>query len=159
MTNTKADVLTELGNVSFAQKHFLEAAKYYNEALLLAENNGYHFGQMQAALGLGQLYAKQGRATQSLQYFDIYSEKANRSGITMMEPVIKKSLIMNYARLGRFAEMEKELDELDEQRSTLARENYDIKEQNRHLSHDVEDLHRQYDSQNNVIQTLHRVHQ
>lgn len=154
MANTKADVLVEMGNVAASLNEITQAVYYYNQAMALAKNNSYHFGQMQAALGLGQLYAKQGRATQSLHYFDIYSEKANRSGITMMEPVIKKSLIMNYARLGRFAEMEKELDDLDEQRSTLARENYDIKEQNRNLSHDAEDLRRQHESQNNVIQTL-----
>jgi tetratricopeptide (TPR) repeat protein len=154
ISNTKADVLTELGNVAFVQKQFLEAMKYYEEALSLAEGNGYHFGKMQAALGLGQLYAKMGQATQSLQYMDRYAEEALRSGITLMEPVVKKFLILDYARLGRFGEMEKELENLDEQRAALVRENADIYEHNRTLKNEISELLLQYESQSDQIQTL-----
>ena len=154
MSNTVADVLVELGNVAFKRMEYQQAVDYYEEALDLAQNNHYHFGQMQAMVGLGQLYAKQGKALQSLYYLERYANEVTQSGVTMMEHPVRRTLILDYAHLGRFAEMEKELDDLDEQRSTLARENYDIKEQNRNLSHDAEDLRRQHESQNNVIQTL-----
>lgn len=154
ISNTKADVLTELGNVAFVQKQFIEAKQYYEEALSLAEGNGYHFGKMQAALGLGQLYAKMGQATQSLQYMDRYAEEASLSGITLMEPVVKKFLILDYARLGRFDEMEKELENLDEQRAALVRENADVYEHNRTLENEISELLHQYDSQSDQIQTL-----
>ena len=154
ISNTKADVLTELGNVAFVQKQFLEAKQYYEEALLLAEGNGYHFGKMQAVLSLGQLYAKMGQATQSLQYMDRYAEEASHSGITLMEPVVKKILILDYARLGRFDEMEKELENLDEQRVALVRENADIYEHNRTLKNEISELLLQYESQSDQIQTL-----
>jgi len=154
ISNTKADVLTELGNVAFVQKQFIEAKQYYEEALSLAEGNGYHFGKMQAALGLGQLYAKMGQATQSLQYMDRYAEEASRSGITLMEPVVKKFLILDYARLGRFGEMEKELENLDEQRAALVRENADIYEHNRTLKNEISELLLQYESQSDQIQTI-----
>ena len=154
MANSKADVLTELGNVAMGQTEFQQALSYYEEALLLAENNGYHFGQMQAVFGLGQLYAKQGKASQSLQYLERYADEAVQSGITMMEHAVRKSLILDYARLGRFTEMEKELDELDEQRAALSRENADLYEQIGLVGDEAQGLLQQYDSQNKQIATL-----
>lgn len=154
MANSKADVLTELGNVAIGQEEYQLALNYYEEALSLAENNNYHLGQMQAMLGLGQLYAKQGEASLSLHYLESYSDEAARSGITMIEHAVRKPLIMDYARLGRFAEMEKELDELDEQRASLSRENADLYEQSRLLDDELKGLLQQYDSQNKQIATL-----
>ena len=154
MSNSKADVLTELGNVAMGQTEFQQALSYYEEALLLAEDNGYHFGQMQAVFGLGQLYSKQGKASQSLQYLERYADEAVQSGITMMEHAVRKSLILDYARLGRFTEMEKELDELDEQRAALSRENADLYEQIGLVGDEAQGLLQQYDSQNKQIATL-----
>ena len=133
MANTKADVLTELGNLAFAKKNYQDAVCYYEKALSLAEFNGYHFGQMQAMLGLGQLYAKMGNAAQSLRYLERYTDEVKHSGITLMESAVKKSLIIDYARLGLFSEMEKELENLDEQRADLARENVDLNKTNNAL--------------------------
>ena len=154
MANTKADVLVEMGNVAVQRDKIQEAKDYYEQALNLAKDSGYHFGQMQATIGLGQLYAKMGQAAKSLQYFNIYSEEAALSGITMMESAVKKALILDYARMGRFAEMETALDYLDEQRAALTRENADILSQIRDLRSKAEDLIQQYDSQNHQIQTL-----
>ena len=154
MDNTKADVLVELGNVAYERKEFLQAVSYYEEALALAECNHYHFGLMQALVGLGQLYAEQGKASQSLNYLERYADEVSQSGITMMEHPVRRALIMDYARLGRFAEMEKELETLDEQRAALARENADIAEKSRNLQDDSEGLLRQYESQNDQLQTL-----
>lgn len=150
MANSKADVLTELGNVALDRKEYDNAKNYYEEALDLAAGNHYHFGQMQAAIGLGQLYAQQGQADKSLQYLDIYAEEASSSGITMMEHAVRKSLILNYARLGRFDDLEKKLDELDEHRAALSRENADLYEQNAELEKEVQGLL----SQNAQIQAL-----
>ena len=154
MANSKADVLTELGNVATSQNQPQKALEYYKEALSLAEGYGYHFGQMHAMFGLGRLYAQMGLAAQSLQYFERYSEEASRSGITLMELDVKRSLILDYARLGRFAEMEKELVDLDEQRLSLIRENADLSSQIRELKDEVVDMIIQHESQNEQIQTL-----
>lgn len=154
MSNAKADVLVELGNVAYERMEIQQAVNYFEEALALAENNRYHFGQMQAMVGLGQLYAKQGMASQSLYYLERYADEMSRSGITMMEHPVRKALILDYARLGRFAEMEKELETLDEQRAALARENADVVGQNQNLQEDAEGLLRQYKEQNNQIQSL-----
>ena len=148
MSNTKADVLVELGNVASERKEYQQAVNYFEDALALAEHNHYHFGQMQAMVGLGQLYAKQGKASQSLYYLERYADEMSRSGITMMEHPVRKALILDYARLGRFDAMEKELETLDGQRAALARENADLFEQNRILQEDTEGLLRQHEQQN-----------
>jgi septal ring factor EnvC (AmiA/AmiB activator) len=72
----------------------------------------------------------------------------------MMEQPVRRALILDYARLGRFTEMEQELETLDEQRAALARENADIAEKNRNLQDDSEGLLRQYESQNEQIEIL-----
>ena len=154
IVNSKADLLVELGNVAVLKKQAQQAMAYYEEALSLAESNGYHFGQMHAMVGLGQLYAQQGQASKSLQYLDRYAKEVSRSGITMMESAVKKALILDYARLGRFDEMETALDYLDEQRAALTRETADISSQIRDLRSEAEDLILQYESQNNQIQIL-----
>ncbi len=154
MANSKADVLTELGNVAMSQNQLQKALAYYQEALSLAESYGYHFGHMQTMLSLGQLYAQMGQAAQSLYYLERYSEEASSSGITLMEYAVKKSLILDYARLGRYDEMKKELDNLDEQRLSLTRENADVLDQIRELNDEVCDLVKRYESQNEQIETL-----
>ena len=156
MANTKADVLTELGNVAVARKEFSKAEGYYEEALALAEGNRYHFGQMQAAVGLGQLYAEQGQAAKSLQYLERYAEEASRSGITMMEHSVRKSLILDFARLGRYADMERELDALDEQRASLTRENVDLHEANSALEQEYADLIAERDDNTQQITTMQK---
>ena len=154
MKNAKADVLVEMGNVSVS-RHDEQTAKHcFDEALALAEENSYHFGMMQAALSLGQLYASQGKAPLSLHYLEIYAEESRQSGITMMEPLVKKPLILDYARLGRFDEMARELDALDEQKQALQRENNDLYDQLGALQDETAGLLSQYEAQNNQIETL-----
>jgi tetratricopeptide (TPR) repeat protein len=154
VSNAKSDVLVEMGNVAVNRHDDLLAMNYFKEAFALAEKNKYHFGLMQAALSLGQLYAYQGEATLSLHYLDIYAEEAKKSGITMMESAAKKPLILDYARLGCFNEMAAELDALDEQKQTLQRENSDLYDQLSTIQDETQGLLQQNESQNNQIQIL-----
>lgn len=154
VVNAKADLLVEMGNLAICRHEELIANNYFEEAYALAEGNSYYFGMMQAALGLGQLYATQGKASLSMHYLDLYAELARKSGITMMEAATKKPLILNYARLGRFDEMTVELDALDEQKQALVREINDLYDQLSTLQEEAQGLLFQYDSQNEQIQTL-----
>ena len=72
----------------------------------------------------------------------------------MMGPVIKKLLILNYARLGRYEEMAEELDALDEQKLALQRENNDLYNQLDTLQDNVAGLLQQYENQNEQIKVL-----
>jgi len=154
MDNTKADLLVEMGNLAVARHDELMAKKYFEEAYSLAEENKYHFGLMQAALSLGQLYANQGKASLSLHYLEIYLEESRRSGITIMEQATKEPLIMDYARLGRFDEMAVELEAFDEQKQALRRENSDLYDQLSTLQDEMQGLFSKYEVQNTKIQTL-----
>ena len=154
VVNVKADLLVEMGNLAVCRSEELSAKSYLEEAYALAEGNSYYFGMMQAALGLGQLYATQGKASLSMQYLDLYTEQTKKSGITMMESATKKPLILNYARLGRFDEMAKELDALDEQKQALQRETNDLYDQLSALQEETQGLFDRYDSQNEQIKSL-----
>ena len=155
VVNAKADLLVEMGNLAVERHDELIAKKYLEEAFSLAEENSYHFGMMQAALSLGQLYAQQGKASLSLHYLDIYADEAKKSGITMMEPATKKPLILNYARLGRFDEMAVELDALIEQKKALEHENSDLYDQLSSLQDETQWLRSKYETQENKIDNLY----
>lgn len=154
VANTKADLLVEIGNVAVSRHNEELATNCFKEAFSLAENNKYHFGLMQAALSLGQLFALQGEAALSLHYLEIYAKEARTSGITMMESAAKKPLILDYARLGFFDEMEVELDALDEQKRILQRENNDLYDQLSSIQEETQGLIQQSNSQSHQIQTL-----
>lgn len=154
IVNVKADLLVEMGHMAVARHDELMARDYFEEAFSLSEDNSYHFGMMQAALSMGQLYAAQGKAALSMHYLDVYAEESRKSGITMMESEAKKPLILNYARLGRFDEMVTELEAFDEQRKGLQREINDLYDQVSTLQDETQGLLQQYDSQNNQIETL-----
>ena len=154
VANEKADLLVEMGNLALYQQDEKAAVAYFEQAFNLAESNKYHLGLMQAALSLGQLYATQGKAKLSLHYLEVYAVEAQLSGITILNPLAKKPFILDYARLGRFDEMEKELDALDEHRAALMRENADIHDQLNILREESTELLMQYESQNENLETL-----
>ena len=154
MAYSKVDLLVEMGNVAVNCHDEMTAKSHFENAFSLAEENKYHLGMMQSALSLGQLYASQGKATVSMHYLEIYAKEAKQSGITMMESAVKKPLIINYARLGRFDEMASELDAFDEYRQALQRENNDLYDQISTLQDESQGLLQQYESQNEQIQTL-----
>lgn len=154
MAYSEVDLLIEMGNVALNCHDELTAKNHFEKAFSLAEENKYHFGMMHSALSLGQLYASQGKASTSLHYLEIYAEEAKQSGITMMESAVKKPLILDYARLGRFDEMATELDAFDEQKQALQRENSDLYDQLSVLQDEAQGLLEQYESQNEQIKVL-----
>ena len=154
MANEKVDLLVEMGNVALYKQDEKTAVDYFEEALALAQNNKYQIGVIQAAHALGQLYAIQGKARLSLHYLEIYALAVQRSGVTLLDAQTKKPLILDYARLGRYEDMERELDALDEMRAALMRENADIYERYEVLQDEATGLLEQHESQNKQIQTL-----
>ena len=62
--------------------------------------------------------------------------------------------MLNYARLGKFDDLESELSDFEEEYNGLLRENADIYDNLQQLRDEVSDLIVDHDSQNNQIQTL-----
>lgn len=154
LSNEKSGAMVEMGNIMAKRGEYADAIATYNEALLLAESNAYYQGQMEACVGLINVYAQTGQAAKAIQYYQRYSELEKASGITHMRSALSKPLIVAYARLDRFEEMSDELDALDELRMAQLRENADLYEQNDLLQDEVADLVQQHDDQSTQIQSL-----
>lgn len=152
--NEKSNVISEMANIMVCQGDFKGAIERYEEALRLAESNAYLHGQQTACQALGKVYSQLGQASKSLHYFQRYMQLEDASGITNMRSLIRVPLMMDYARLDRFDDMQKELETFEEEYAALMRENADIYEQNRNLKYDAEHLLRQYESQNRQIADL-----
>lgn len=152
--NLRTEVMIEMANLMMRMGDYMGALKNYTEALALAEEHNYQFGQMQAYVGLIAYYAQMGQASLSLQFYDKYLELEKTTGITTTRPSLRKHVAMDYARLSRFDDLFVELEGFEDENSALLRENGDVYEQNRNLQQYSEDLLSQYESQNNQIQTL-----
>ena len=154
LNNEISGALVEMGNIMEQQGNHAEAIAKYEEALALAENSGYLYGQMEACVGLGKIFSKLGQASKSLQYFNRYFELEQKSGLLQLRPTFRKALSLDYARLGMMKELEAELSVFDSSISELQRENNGLSDENGDLQTKFSDLLQQYDSQNNQIQTL-----
>lgn len=154
VNNEKSNVISEIGNIMVRQGDYEGAIKQYEEALHLAELNAYLHGQQTACQALGKVYSKMGQASKSLHYYQRYMQLEEASGITSMRSLIRIPLVMDYARLDMFDDLQKEMESFEEEYAALARENSDIYEQNRNLKYNADNLLQQYESQNKQIQTL-----
>ena len=150
----KVNILVELGNSDYNQDNYLEAIEKYKEAFDLAESNAYYAGQLQACMGLGTAYSCLAKPSESLYYLNLFFELEEKSGITIAHSSMRLSLMLNYARLGKFDELESELSDFEEDYNGILRENVDIYDQLQDLQNEVSGLFNEYDSQNIQIQTL-----
>lgn len=152
--NLRAEALTEIGNLMMRKGDYNGALKNYSEALNLAEEHKYQFGQMLAYAGLISYYAQRGQALKSLQCYDSYEELEKATGIKTTRFSLRKYVAMDYARLSRFDDLFKELEDFEDENAALLREHGDIYEQNRNLEQYASDLLEQYESQNKQIKDL-----
>ena len=152
--NEKSGVLVEMANIKVRHGEYAQAIDYYKTALRMAEDCSYYSGQMEACAGLVKVYGVTGQADLSLQYYKRFAELEQRSGITIMRPALTRYLLLAYARLHLYDELDAELEKMEEYRVSLLRENADVYEQNRNLIHNSEELLRQYESQSTELKAL-----
>ncbi len=152
--SNKVEVLVEMGNVHYRNGKAKEALELFQEAYRMAEDNSYNSGQMTACVGLASAYSQLAQPSKSQFYIEKFFELESKTGITLAHSVMRYPLIVNYARLGRFEDMESEINNLKDDFNAALNENADLYEQNGVLTEEVQDLLQQYDSQNNQIQTL-----
>lgn len=151
--NEKSEAVALVGDVMARKGELREALAKYEEALRLAEKNSYPNGQMQAFVGLGKIYAQLGQPSKSLHYFQRYAELEKASGSSMMRPVVRKLLLMDYALLGMFDDLESELAGFEEDYASLIRENADLQEQNLNLIDEASELLQHYETQGRELKT------
>lgn len=143
----KSEVLSEMAFISYNRGENQAALKGYAEALELAERESHLTGQMTACVGLGTVYSRLGDARKSLQYLNRFFDLEDKSGITNMHTSVKLPLILDYARLGRYDDMEKVIRDIDEERAALVREIADLYDRNRELEETVGNLVSRMESQ------------
>ena len=152
--NEMSGALVEMANIMERQGNHAETIAKYEEALSLAENSGYLFGQMEACVGMGKIYSKLGQAQKSLQYFNRYLELEQRSGLVQLRSTFRKALSLDYARLGMMNELDAELSDLENAISELQRDNAVLYDENGNMQTQLSGLLQQHDAQNNQIQAL-----
>ena len=152
--NEMSGALVEMANIMERQGNHDDAVTKYEEALALAENSGYLYGQMEACVGLGKIYGKLGQAQKSLQYFSRYFELEQRSGLVQLRSTFRKALSLDYAHLGMMNELDAELSDVDNVIAELQRDNVVLYDENGNMQTQLSELLQLYDSQNHQIQTL-----
>lgn len=150
----KVHLLVELGNSDYNQGNYKTAIEKYKEAFDLAEANVYNAGKMQACLGLGSAYSCLAMPSESLYYLNLFFDLEGKSGITITHSSMRLPLMLNYARLGKFDELESELTVFEEEYKGILRENEDIYVQLQNMQNEVGELLNEHDSQNTQIETL-----
>ena len=144
----------ELANVLKLFNRNGEAISLYQSALHSSEAMGYLNGMLSAYKNLGIYYNEAGDFTTSAIYLkrcmDLASEKGNQLYVNSIRPY----LIADYAHMGRFAEMKKELGLFTDDYESILNESNVLDEELEHLRENAADLLQQYDSQSDQIQTL-----
>lgn len=144
----------ELANVLKLLNRNGEAISLYQSALHSSETMGFLNGMLGAYKNLGIYYNETGDFTTSAIYLkrcmDLASEKGNQLYVNSIRPY----LIADYAHMGHFAEMKKELGLFTDNYENIVSESNALDEELAHLRENAADLLQQYDSQSDQIQTL-----
>lgn len=149
-----SDVVNELGNAYFKLGNYDASIKCYEEALAEADEIQYHGGMVDAFAGMGQVYYKFGKVQKSLDCYEKCFELEAEMGGEKYRMILGGELIKDYARLGRFDDLEAELNKIEENRQALIRENADLFDENLQLQTGMEDLCLVNQSQSDQIDAL-----
>ena len=144
----------ELANVLKLFNRNGEAISLYQSALHSSEAMGYLNGMLSAYTNLGIYYNKTGDFTTSAIYLKRCMDLAYKKGNQLYINSIRPYLIDDYAHLGHFAEMSRELGLFRDSYESIINESNAMDEELACLSENAEGLLEQYDSQNDQIQTL-----
>lgn len=153
--SNKVDVLVEMGNVHYRKGKPKEALDLFHEAYKMAEDNSYNSGLMTACVGLASTYSQLAQPSKSQFYIERFFELESKTGITLAHSAMRYPLIVNYARLGRFEDMESEINNLKDDFNAALNENADLYEQNGALAAEVQDLIQKYEFRNQQMDILY----
>lgn len=144
----------ELANVLKLLNRNGEAISLYQSAIHSSETMGFLNGLLGAYKNLGIYYNEAGDFTTSAIYLkrcmDLASEKGNQLYVNSIRPY----LIADYAHMGHFAEMKKELRLITDDYENILNESNVLDEELANLRDNATDLLQQFNLQNDQIQTL-----
>lgn len=144
----------ETANILMLLGRDREAMNFYQSALHSSESMGYLNGLLEAYRHVGIYYNGKGDFTTSAVYLKRCMDLAEEKGNQLLANIVRPYLIANYAHLGHFAEMKKELGLLKDDYTAVFSESNELSEELLHLKYNYEGLLQQYESQNDQLQTL-----
>ena len=145
-----------VADVFFAEGKYEQAAEVYEFALEQSEKLRYYDGQMKAFSGLGILYCKSGEYKKSLEFIQAGLELEKKRSTSVFRPIIRQSLIMDYAQLGRLDEMKAELQKMSDEYDAALGENDSYINENRHLKINAEELSQLYEAMSTLSESQNR---
>lgn len=144
----------EMANILKRQGRDKEAVVLYQSALQASEAMGFQNGILDAYKQLGIHYNETGDFSNSTlclkKCMDLALEKGNQLYVNAVRPY----LISDYAHLGLYAEMSKELGLMQDDYENILNESNALDAELVRLRDDAEGLLSQYESQNEQIETL-----
>ena len=144
----------ELANVLILLNRKNEAISLYQLALHSSEAMGFLNGMLGAYKNLGIYYNEAGDFTTSAIYLKRCMDLASEKGNWLYVNSIRLYLIADYAYMGRFAEMKKELGLFTVNYESIVDESNVLNVELAQLRDNATGLLQQYDSQDHQIQTL-----
>lgn len=135
-----SDVVHELGNAYFKLGKYSEALAYHMEALAESEEIQYHKGVAAAYAGMAQVYYILGQAQKSLDCYQKCFAAEQKMGSDKYRKTLGAELVKDYARLGRFADLEAELAEMEDDKMALVFENASLFDKCQRLQDETDDL-------------------
>lgn len=144
----------ELANVLKKLDRDKEAVSLYQSALHASETMGYQNGVMDAYRHLGIHYNETGDFTTSAIYLKRCMDLALKKGNLLYVNSVRPYLIDDYAHLGHFAEMSRELGQLRENYESILNESNALDEELARLKENAEGLLSQHEAQNSQIQSI-----
>lgn len=151
---TRIEDEMELANVLKLLDRDNEAVSLYQLALHSSEKMGYSKGMLEAYKNLGIHYNETGDFTMSAIYLKRCVDLATESGNLLYVNSVRPYLIANYAHLGRFSEMSKELGVFQANYENVINESNILDEDLARLRADAESLIQQHEIQNRQIETF-----
>ena len=146
----------ELANVLKLLNRNSEAIGLYQSALHSSETMGFLNGMLGAYKNLGIYYNETGDFTTSAIYLKRCMELASEKGNQLFVNSVRPYLIADYAHMGHFAEMKKELGLFTDDYESILNESSLLDEELAQLRDNAAGLLQQYESQNNQIPILQK---
>ena len=144
----------ETANILMLLGHEREALDLYQTALHSSESMGYMKGLLEAYRYMGIYYNEKGDFTTSAVYLKRCMDLAQEKGNQLLANTVRPYLIADYAHLGHFAEMKKELGLFEDDYTAIFSESNELSEELSRLRYYYDGLLQQYDTQNAQIETL-----
>lgn len=117
-----AEALSELAKLHFEKGDFDKALEYYNSSLEISENKSDINGELTALNGIGEVCYQMGDYENAIEKMLRVKDMGNKYSINKFYPMAQRVLILSYAKLGWYDQLEEEMSDHELKYYTLLNE-------------------------------------